>query len=255
MELRILGCHGGETPRHRTTSFFIDDRLAVDAGSLTRELDLSDQQRLDTVLITHAHLDHVRDLATISDNRCQQNCPPLNVVGTKETIAYLRAHFFNDRLWPDFTVIPSPDEPTIVLREIPTDEPTDVLGYRITAIPVNHTVECAAFIVEDDKGAIAISGDTGPTDEFWKQLNQTEHLKALLMDVSFPNRVQALASASGHHTPQTAALDLEKYKAPQDLPTLLYHIKPPFQTEVELECAKLKGFNLHIVQLDEHFIL
>ena len=32
MELRVIGCHGGETPRHRTSAFIVDDRLAIDAG-------------------------------------------------------------------------------------------------------------------------------------------------------------------------------------------------------------------------------
>ena len=29
MDLKVLGCHGGETPKHRTSSFLVDDRLAV----------------------------------------------------------------------------------------------------------------------------------------------------------------------------------------------------------------------------------
>ena len=35
MDLRVIGCHGGETPRHRTSAFILDDRVAIDAGSLT----------------------------------------------------------------------------------------------------------------------------------------------------------------------------------------------------------------------------
>ena len=71
MELRVVGCHGGETPRHRTSAFVVDERLAIDAGSLTSGLDLKAQFRLSACVISHAHLDHIRDLATIADNRCQ----------------------------------------------------------------------------------------------------------------------------------------------------------------------------------------
>jgi 3',5'-cyclic-nucleotide phosphodiesterase len=39
------------------------------------------------------------------------------------------------------------------------------------------------------------------------------------------------------------------------LPTLLYHIKPSFQAEVEKECAALKGLNLSVCQLGDHFVL
>jgi 3',5'-cyclic-nucleotide phosphodiesterase len=69
MELRVIGCHGGETPRHRTSAFVLDERLAIDAGSLTSGLDLKAQFRLDACIVSHAHLDHIRDLATIADNR------------------------------------------------------------------------------------------------------------------------------------------------------------------------------------------
>jgi 3',5'-cyclic-nucleotide phosphodiesterase len=255
MELRVLGCHGGETPRHRTTAFLIDDRLAVDAGSLTSQLELSDQARLSAVVVSHSHLDHVRDLATVADNRCQLDCEPLTVAATKATLDNLRKHFFNDRLWPDFTVIPDPERPTIVYREIPLEQTTDLLSYRITAIAVDHTVECAGFIIDDGKGALGFSGDTGPTSRLWERLNAERNLKALLMEVSFPDREQELATVSGHHTPRTLDVDLKKYKAPADLATLLYHIKPPFESEVERECAKLKGLNLHVLKLGDQFIL
>jgi 3',5'-cyclic-nucleotide phosphodiesterase len=89
----------------------------------------------------------------------------------------------------------------------------------------------------------------------WEVLNAQPDLRALLMEVSFPNREQALATVSGHHTPRTLAADLAKYRAPADLPTLLYHIKPVFQAEVEKECAALQGLNLAVLQLGDHFVL
>ena len=68
-----------------------------------------DVSRIDAVVLSHAHIDHVRDLATIADNRCQLDCGPLLVGARRETVAQLQAHFFNDILWPDFTRIPSVD--------------------------------------------------------------------------------------------------------------------------------------------------
>ena len=35
MKLSVLGCHGGELPRCRSTCFLVDGSLAIDAGSLT----------------------------------------------------------------------------------------------------------------------------------------------------------------------------------------------------------------------------
>ena len=64
-----------------------------------------------------------------------------------------------------------------------------------------------------------------------------------------------VATLSGHHSPQTLLPDLMKYKRPQDLPTLLYHIKPAFQATVEKQCAKLKGLNLSVLSLGDQLLL
>ncbi len=255
MELRVVGCHGGETPNHRTSAFVVDERLAIDAGSLTSGLDLKSQFRLSACLVSHAHLDHIRDLATIADNRCQADCEPLIVAGTKATLTVLKKHFFNNLLWPDFTVIPNKTRPTLQFLELKPEKPVDVAGYMVRAMLVNHTIESAGFIVEGKDAAIGYSGDTGPTDRFWELLNQTKNLKAALVEVSFPNREQKLATVSGHHTPRTLMKDLKKYKKPQDLPSLLYHIKPVFQGEVEQECARLKGVNLTVTAIGDQYVL
>ena len=255
MQLRVIGCHGGETPKHRTCAFLLDERLAIDAGSLTSGLDLSLQYKLEAALVSHSHLDHIRDLATIADNRAQRGCPPLLVVGTKPTIGVLKKHFFNDLLWPDFSSIPSKKEPTIVYKILEPEVRTEVAGFGVKAIAVTHTIDTSAFIVDKDGVAVAYSGDTGPTNRLWQVLKKRKDLRALLMEVSFPNEQQALATVSGHHTPQTLIKDLQKYGNPQDLPTLLYHIKPAFQSEVEKQCAKLKGVELSVLTLGEQLLL
>ncbi|APR79703.1 CAMP phosphodiesterases class-II:Metallo-beta-lactamase superfamily protein [Minicystis rosea] len=255
MELRVIGCHGGETPRHRTCAFVIDDTLAIDAGSLTSGMELDAQVRLTTCLVSHAHLDHVRDLATLADNRCQMRAPPLIVAGTAATLETLRRHFFNNVLWPDFSQIPAGSGNTIEYVELSPEKPMELAGKTVRAVLVDHTIEASSFIIEGRDGAIGYSGDTGPTNRMWEVLNAQPDLRALLMEVSFPNREQRLATVSGHHTPQTLAQDMAKYKAPRDLPTLLYHIKPAFQSEVERECAALPGLNLQVLQIGDHFVL
>jgi len=255
VQLRVVGCHGGETPKHRTCAFVLDERLAIDAGSLTSGLDLSLQYKLEAVLVSHSHLDHIRDLATIADNRAQHGCPPLQVVGTKPTLDILRKHFFNDLLWPDFSAIPSKKEPTIVYRALKPEVRTEIAGFVVRAIAVTHTIDTSAFVIEKNGAAVAYSGDTGPTDRLWQVLNEQKDLRALLMEVSFPNEAQRVATLSGHHTPQTLIKDLQKYARPKDLPTLLYHIKPAFQSEVERQCAKLKGVNLTVLTLGEQLLL
>jgi cAMP phosphodiesterase len=255
MDLRVIGCHGGETPKHRTSAFVLDDRLAIDAGSLTSGMDIKAQCALTAVIVSHAHLDHIRDLATIADNRTQNGCKPLTIAGTKQTIAILKKHFFNGLLWPDFTQIPSAKQPAIEYLVLKPEVTTVIAGYKVRAIMVSHTIETCAFVVEGKDGSIAYSGDTGPTERIWEVLNATPNLKAMLMEVSFPNDEQRVATLSGHHTPQTLATELKKYENYKDLPFLLYHIKPVFQAQVERECAKIKGANLTVLSLGDHFIL
>lgn len=255
MDLKVLGCHGGETPKHRTSSFLVEDRLGIDAGAITGTLTLEEQRKIQAILVSHAHMDHVRDLATIADNRCQQGGPPLEIVGTPATLRSLKKHFFNDHLWPDFSKIETKMGPTITYKEIRPEKAAEVAGLKVMPILVTHTIETAGFIVEGPKGSIAYSGDTGPTERFWEVLNARDDLRALLMEVSFPNEQADLARVSGHHTPSTLKDELKKLTNHQELPILLYHIKPVFQAKVEKQLAKIKGRNLTIMQLEDQYDL
>ncbi len=256
MDLYVVGCHGGETTKHRTCAFVIDEVLALDAGSVTSGLDLAAQARLEACVVSHAHLDHVRDLATLADNRCQMGLPPLVIAGTRGTLAALRAHFFNNVLWPDFTAIPSVTEPTIRFQELEPERTAVIAGFSVKPVLVNHSIESAGFVITSPTGgALGYSGDTGPTDRLFEVLNEERDLRALLMEVSFPERERRVALASGHHTPGTLAVDLRKLRTPRELPTLLYHIKPYFQAEVERECAAIEGHNLQVLELEDQFVL
>ena len=254
MDLTVLGCHGGETPKHRTSSFLINGVLALDAGALTSQLSLREQAQIQSVLVSHAHMDHIRDLATLADNRCQQGGPTLEIVGTAETLMHLRAHFFNDLLWPDFSQIQTDLGPTIQYREVASEVEVEVCGLRVKPVPVSHTIDSSGFVLSSREGSLAYSGDTGPTERFWEVLNETENLSGLIMEVSFPNEQSKLARASGHHTTESLKADLAKLKASEELPIFLFHIKPVFQATVERELARMHHRNLQILELGDEFV-
>jgi 3',5'-cyclic-nucleotide phosphodiesterase len=256
MDLRVLGCHGGESPKHQCPAFLLDGRVCLDAGAITKMLSLKEQQRIEMVLVSHAHLDHVRDLAMLADTRTQQGGPPLVIASTPGTIGILKRHFFNDRLWPDFSKIPSPENPTIVFQHLKPDIETSLSGFRVRPILVDHAVEAAAFIVSDGTSALAYSGDTGPTERLWEVLKEQPNLRALIMEVAFPNERGILARDSCHHTPKSLELELKKLGvARRDLPILLFHIKPVFQRQVELQLAKLKTRNTSILNIGDQYLL
>jgi cAMP phosphodiesterase len=254
MELFVAGCHGGETPKHRTCAFVLDGTLAIDAGALTSGLSLVEQKKLKAVVVSHAHLDHIRDLATLVDNRTQMDAEPLEVFGIPETLKALKKHFFNNVIWPDFTVIPNKAKPALRYRELSFRKETAFGRYAIRPVPVSHTIDCAALFIRGPGGTIVYSGDTGPTDTLWTELNKLDDLKVLMLEVSFPESERKLAMLSGHHTPKTLAQDLAKYKSPSDLNVLLYHIKPFYERAVERELSKLRGFHLEIPKLGNHYL-
>ena len=256
MDLKVLGCHGGESPKHQCPAFLLDGRACLDAGSITNMLTLKEQQKIDTVIVSHAHIDHVRDLAMLADTRTQQGGPPLTIASTPGTIRVLKKHFFNDKLWPDFSKIPDQNGATIVFKELAPGKVTEVCGYAVRPIPVDHTVEAAALIVSDGDGTLAYSGDTGPTEKLWEVLRKEPRLRALIMEVAFPNDQDRLARASCHHTPHSLEKELRKLGTDQrDLPVLLFHIKPVFQRTVERELGKIRTRNTTILQIGDEYVL
>jgi ribonuclease BN (tRNA processing enzyme) len=254
VRLRVLGCSGGELPRHRTTCFLLDDALAIDAGALTASLSLKELLRVDDIVLTHSHLDHVKDVPLLADLLVGQRDRPVVIHASTECARTLRESIFNDRLWPDFTRLPDARRPVLTIEPFDPRRRFKVGRYTLRPVPVEHTVESVGFVVSDGDGAIAISGDTGPTEAFWRAVNGTGDVRALLVETSFPSRLQALADVSGHLTPRTLAVELAKLER-NGFPILLYHLKPAYAAELKRELAalRLRGVTVLARGDDFHF--
>lgn len=254
MRIRILGCSGGELPHHRTTCFLVDQALSIDAGALTSTLPLPELLKVNDILLTHSHLDHVKDVPLLADLLAGRRHSPLRVHASTECARTLRRSVFNDRLWPDFTRIPNARSPIIVIKPFRPDRSFRIGKYTIQPIPVSHTVESVGLVVSRGRSAFAISGDTGPTTRFWRTINQNYNLKALLVETSFPNALQALADRSGHLTPRTLAVELTKLKR-DACPVYLYHLKPAYVAELKRELAALRLDNLRVLSRGDELVL
>jgi len=164
MDLKVLGCHGGESPKHQCPAFLIEGRVCLDAGSITSMLTLKEQQKIEAVVVSHAHMDHVRDLAMLADTRTQQGGPPLVIASTPGTISVLKRHFFNDRLWPDFSRIPG-GSPTVVFQALKPGKDrgiTLLIGVLLTR-PMPVTIP--ALGVSSSYTSNAASGDNSKNGE------------------------------------------------------------------------------------------
>jgi cAMP phosphodiesterase len=247
MRIEVLGAQGGEMPGCHATAFRLDGCLAVDAGGLAATLSIEEQCRLEHVLITHPHLDHIKDLAFVSDLRVGRRQESLDVHAAPGVVAALRSHFFNDILWPDFTAIPTRSAPVVRLdRLIPCHEQR-VGEYVVCAVPVTHSVVATGFVISGRGATVAFSGDTGPTELFWDTLDRLPRLDAVFVEVSFPNSLQRIADASLHLTPQTLDEELNKWSR-HDVPVYLYHLKPAFIAMIEREIAQLRRPALRVLR-------
>jgi cAMP phosphodiesterase len=250
--MRVLGCSGGELPRHRTTCFLVDGRLAIDAGALTASLSLDELLRVDDIVLTHSHFDHVKDVPLLSDLLVGRRAKPVRVHASTACARTLRESVFNDELWPDFTRIPTMRKPVIDIVPFDPETPFKAGRYTVSPVPVHHPVESVGFVLSDGKTAIAVSGDTGPTARFWKRVNAEKRLKALLVELSFPNELQWLADVSGHLTPRTLEGELAKL-ARDGFPVLLYHLKPAYVAVLRRELAALGLRNVRVLRRGDEF--
>jgi cAMP phosphodiesterase len=252
MRFRVLGCSGGELPGHRTTCFLVDGRLAIDAGALTASLSLAELSRIDDVLLTHSHFDHVKDVPLAADLLIGRRERPMVIHASTECAATLRRSIFNGRLWPDFTRLPTRGNPVIAIRPFAPGRSLTVGPYTVGTVPVHHPVESVGFVLSDGRSTIAISGDTGPTQAFWKRVNAERSLQALLVEMSFPNAQQELADLSGHLTPNTLARELSKVKR-DGVPVYLYHLKPAYTSELRRDLRRLALDGVRVLKMGDAF--
>ena len=258
MKLKVLGCYGGQLLGFRLTSFLINDSVLLDAGSPTESLSLTEQHKIRHICLSHVHLDHIKDIAFLADNRSLKNQGmdagnrTITIHSLAENNRALMQHFLNNDIWPDFTRIPSASEPILRLHDIEAETPFTIDGLTITAIPVNHPVPCTGFLLEENGTQIIYSGDTGSTDRLWEVANAQPNLKAIIVDCSFPNTYQRLADISGHMTPRGLLEDLQKLEQLGNIPIYLYHMKPETLTIMSAEVEELNVPRLHMLtQVDE----
>lgn len=254
MRLRVLGCSGGELPRHKTTCFLLDDRLALDAGALTSSLSLEDLLKVDDIVLTHSHFDHVKDVPLMADLLVGRRRTPVRIHASIGCARTLRESVFNGELWPDFTRIPDARRPVLEIVPFDPARPFKVGRFTFRPAPVCHPVESVGFVISDGRSELAISGDTGPTVAFWKKVNAARKLGALLVELSFPNDLQGLADVSGHLTPNTLATELAKLTR-NGFPVLLYHLKPAYAAQLRREVAALGLEGVRILKVGDKFTI
>jgi ribonuclease BN (tRNA processing enzyme) len=232
MRVRVLGCSGAIAQGCRTTSFLLDDDVLIDAGTGVGDLTLDEMAAVNHVLLTHSHLDHVASLPLMIDavaaRRLAAGAPPLQVHALPGTIAALKAHIFNNLIWPDFSTIPSAASPLMRCTSISVGEVLQVGGKAVEVLPAVHTVPAVGFAAASASGHWVFSGDTSRNPAFWERVNQLP-VAMLVIETAFSDREKALAQRSLHLAPSSLAEELDQI-APatpgHTYPIYITHTKP-----------------------------
>ncbi len=191
----------------------VDDDVLIDAGTGIGDLGLDDLDGIRHVFLTHAHLDHIAGLPMLADSIFDPDFEvPLTVYAREETLRAVQDHLFNDAIWPDFAKLPSPERPMLRYRMLSPGDTVTIDHRSFYAVDVKHSVPSLGFTVRNSKGAFAVSGDTKANKTLWPVLNACDDLKLLVIEVSFPDEMEALAADAGHYCPRTLTQDLERLR-------------------------------------------
>ena len=239
MELRILGAHNMESKETRFSSHIINGELALDAGGLTRSLTFDEQKKIRALILSHRHFDHVRDLLPLGLSLfVGESDHTVHIYAIQDTLDFVRSHLLDSEIYPDFTKMPSPENPKFRLKVVKFFEEFQVLGYTVKAVPMPHAVPAAGFQLTDGKVKLFYTGDAGKgMSDTWK----TVPTDVLLTEVTYGNEHKEKAIEVGHLTPELLGEALADFQSEQGhMPRVIVaHINPPWEDAVRSDMKRL----------------
>lgn len=230
MKLRILGCSGGISPNQGTTAFLVDDALLIDAGTGVEALSHDEMFSIRHVVLTHSHLDHICHLPFLLNNLIGETDKAIDVYGTEHTIRALKEHVFNDVVWPDFTLLPNPENPSVKLHVIEVGETLNLDGKKVVSLPAEHAVPTVGYWVGDEESAFAFSGDCSQNDALWEALKALPEVDMLIVDNQYMESEKEISRLAKHYHPSLLLQDVNKL--PYQPHLFITHLPPYKKSEV-----------------------
>jgi ribonuclease BN (tRNA processing enzyme) len=253
MNIKVLGAAGGEAPGQHLTGFLIDEEILLDAGTIGLKLDVEQQRKIQHVMLTHAHLDHVYALPFLLDNLIGRIDGQVNVYGHPEVLNAVQTHIFNNQIWPDFSNLPTPEKPIMKLRPLTPGTSFSVGEYTIESVAVKHSFAALAYIIHGPSGCVLFSGDTAPVDELWQTVKTKEKVQAIFIECSFSNSAQDMAKLTNHLCTQDVTAEIAKTGREAEIPVYLYHLKPAYLADITKEAQALKSIQVKIAKSGDEF--
>ena len=216
-------------------------------------------------LISHAHLDHVAGMVLNSPEDTSKN-----IYALPSVIEVLKTNYFTWKGWANFT--DQGDKPTLnkyhyVILEPKIEIKISNTDMSVTPYSLSHgnPYESTAFLINNNDEFLLYLGDTGPdviemSDKLhllWTTiapLIQSKKLKAIFIEVSFPNR-QPDKDLFGHLTPNwlfseiNNLAELTGKDILKNFPVVITHIKPISGNEkiIIKEIKKLNKLSLKLI--------
>ena len=252
MKIQLLpstfNAEGHATQEQRLTCYLVDDRVAIDAGSIALSSTPEQRASVRDIIVTHPHMDHIATLPIFIDDLFGFLESPIRIHATAEVIELLERDVFNWTVYPRFSELKNEHGPVMEYVPFKVGEEFRVAHLTVTAVNVNHIVPTVGMIVSDGRTTLAFSSDTAETEEFWKLVNGTPHVDALLIEASFPNSMAKLAEDSRHFTPESLSRELRKLDH-NGLDILTVHLKPAYRERVAQELKALAIPKLEIMEI------
>ena len=131
--------------------------------------------RIEHILISHSHLDHVLSIGLLADSVMRQREAdgrgPIQVHALPETLSALRDAHLQRRHLARLHAPAERRAPDAPLVPFAVGDVLDAGGKRIEVLSASHTVPAVGFAV--DVGAAGwwvFTGDTGPNPALWERL-------------------------------------------------------------------------------------
>ncbi len=235
MEVKILGAHNLASSQTNPVSLLIDNVLALDAGSVASGLTFDEQNLVKTILLTHYHYDHIRDIPAIGLSTAYSP-EPIEVCASQEVLDMVAEHLVNGKLYPDFRQWPA-GCPAMRFRTLLPNKFYKIKNYEVLPLPVKHNVPTTGYYVKNQQGSsLFYTGDTGAgLSECWQAVSP----QLLIIEVSGPNSIEQQMDESRHLTPNALKRELLEFRRIRGyLPQVLtIHFIPKLeeQTRAELE--------------------
>jgi ribonuclease BN (tRNA processing enzyme) len=177
MRLTVVGCAGSyPNPSSSASCYLVEHdgaRIVLDLGNgslgdLQQYLDPLDDEALAAVVLSHCHVDHCADVASLYVMRHHGPTPattPLPLLGPSDTRARIAAIY-------GMTDAEALDRQFDV-RTLGAG-PLTIGPFRIEAVPAAHPVEAYSIRVTADGLSITYSGDTAPTSQLIDLARRTD---------------------------------------------------------------------------------